>query len=282
MNKLKMALVAALALPSLHVLAEDAPEAKSDFSVSYNIGLFSQYIFRGYTQTHNDPALQGGVDIEHSSGLYVGAWASNISWIRDREDSSGYTDGASAELDLYFGYANEIGETGITYDVGYLRYMYPGDRDSGIITANATELHAGLGYGWLDGKIHVVTSDDAWTWGKTSAGGDSARGSMYYDLNATIPVGELIGHPLLNGVTANLHYGYQHFAGSGNNISSYGDWKLGVDKEFSDGINVGYYYTDTDVRNCATSEECNGSWWVKTKGEYLADENHTFYITKSF
>src|SRR6056300_195723 len=128
MNKLKMALVAALALPSFHVLAEDAPEAKSDYSVSYNIGLFSQYIFRGYTQTHNDPALQGGIDLEHSSGLYAGAWASNISWIRDRDDTA-YDDGASIEMDVYFGYANEIGETGISYDVGYLRYMYPGDRD---------------------------------------------------------------------------------------------------------------------------------------------------------
>jgi hypothetical protein len=41
------------------------------------------------------------------------------------------------------------------------------------------------------------------------------RGTTYYELNAEIPVGDLVGHPLLNGVTANLHYGYQHFAGAG-------------------------------------------------------------------
>ena len=59
--------MAALALPSFSVLAdeklklhEDAKkEATSDHSVSYNVGLFSEYIFRGYSQTHNDPALQG-------------------------------------------------------------------------------------------------------------------------------------------------------------------------------------------------------------------------------
>jgi len=276
MNKLKLALLAALALPSLNVVAEEkAEEAKSDFSISYNMGLFSQYIFRGYTQTHNDPALQGGMDIEHSSGLYIGAWASNISWIRDRDDTS-YSDGASIEMDVYFGYANEIGDTGISYDVGYLRYIYPGDRDqSYMITANTTELHAGLGYGWVDGAVHVVTSDDAWTWGRASGAGDSARGTTYYELNAEIPVGDLVGHPLLNGVTANLHYGYQHFAGAVNNQDSYGDWKLGIDKEFKDGINVGYYFTDTDVRN-------DQGWWTKTKGEYLGDDNHTFYVTKSF
>jgi len=273
MNKLKMALVAALALPSFHVLAEDAPEAKSDFSISYNMGLFSQYIFRGYTQTHNDPALQGGMDIEHSSGLYIGAWASNISWIRDRDDTA-YDDGASIEMDVYAGYANEIGDTGISYDVGYLRYIYPGDRNGGV-TANTTELHVGLGYGWVDGAVHVVTSDDAWTWGRASGAGDSAKGTTYYELNAEIPVGDLVGHPLLNGVTANLHYGYQHFAGAANNQDSYGDWKLGIDKEFKDGINVGYYFTDTDVRN-------DNGWWIKTKGEYLGDDNHTFYVTKSF
>src|SRR6056300_1465659 len=117
MNKLKMALVAALALPSFHVLAEDASEAKSDYSVSYNIGLFSQYIFRGYTQTHQDPALQGGVDIEHSSGFYVGAWGSNISWLNE-DQWRAYDNGGSVELDIYAGYANEIGETGISYDLG--------------------------------------------------------------------------------------------------------------------------------------------------------------------
>ena len=275
MNKIKMALVASLALPSFHVLAEDAPEAKSDYSVSYNIGLFSQYIFRGYTQTHNDPALQGGVDIEHSSGLYVGAWASNISWIRDREGESGYTDGASIETDLYFGYANEIGDTGISYDVGYLRYIYPGDRDPGTVTANTTELHVGLGYGWVDGAVHVVTSDDAWTWGRSGGVGDSARGTTYYELNAAIPIEDFLSHPWMSGVTATAHYGYQHFAGAANNQDSYGDWKLGLDKEFNDGINVGYYYTDTDVRN-------DNGWWEKTKGEYIGDENHTFYVTKSF
>jgi uncharacterized protein (TIGR02001 family) len=287
MNKLKLALLAALALPTLNVVAEEkAEEAKSDFSISYNMGLFSQYIFRGYTQTHNDPALQGGIDIEHSSGFYIGAWASNISWIRDRETDASYSDGGSIETDLYFGYANEIGDTGVSYDVGYLRYIYPGDRVPNYATPNTTELHVGLGYGWVDGKVHVVTSDDAWTWGRTAGTGDSARGTTYYDLNATIPIGELVGHPMLNGVTGILHYGYQHFAGANNNISSYGDWKLGLDKEFAGGINVGYYFTDTDARHCegadCTNASGQSSWWVKTNGEYLADENHTFYITKSF
>jgi len=279
MNKLKMALLAALALPTLNVVAEEAAEPGSDYSVSYNIGLFSQYIFRGYTQTHQDPALQGGIDIEHTSGFYVGAWGSNISWLNE-DQWRAYDNGGSVELDLYAGYASEIGETGISYDVGVLQYIYPGEVAPGFAKANTTEVHAGLGYGWFDTAIHVVTSNDAWTWGNGGfqADGseyDSAKGSTYYELNAEVPVGDLIDHKLLSGVTANFHVGYQHFAGASNNQDSYGDWKLGLNKSYANGIDVGYYYTGTDVRR-------GQGWWVEKSGTYLADENHTFYITKSF
>jgi uncharacterized protein (TIGR02001 family) len=43
-----------------------------EFSFSANVGLYTDYIFRGYTQTQNEPAIQGGFDVEHSSGLYAG------------------------------------------------------------------------------------------------------------------------------------------------------------------------------------------------------------------
>ena len=274
MNKLKMALVAALALPSLHVLAEDAPEAKSDYSVSYNIGLFSQYIFRGYTQTNGDPALQGGVDVEHSSGFYVGAWASNISWL---EDTNSYSHGGSLELDLYAGYANEIGDTGISYDVGFLQYLYPGDVAPDYANANTTEAHIGLGYGWFDAAVHVVTSDTAWTWG-------DARGTAYYEINAEVPVGDLVDYKYLSGVSANFHVGYQDFAGHpvyaagkyDNEIDSYADWKIGLNKNFADsGIDMGWYYTGTDTRH---------DGWFKRydEGRIYSDPTHTFYLTKSF
>ena len=84
MKTLKLALAASLAMPAMSVFAE---EVESDHSVSYNMALHSEYIFRGYTQTHNDPALSGGIDYEHSSGLYLGLWASNVSWIRDADSS---------------------------------------------------------------------------------------------------------------------------------------------------------------------------------------------------
>lgn len=268
MNKLKVALVAALSLPTFSSFADEEP--KSDYSVSYNIGLFSQYMFRGYTQTNGDPALQGGVDIEHSSGFYVGAWASNISWL---EDTNSYSHGGSLELDLYAGYANEIGDTGISYDVGILQYIYPGDVAPGLARANTTEAHVSLGYGWVDAAAHVVTSDDAWTWG-------DARGTAYYEINAEIPISDLIENKYLTGISANVHYGYQDFSGTpggyDNEIDSYADWKVGLNKNFAaSGIDMGWYYTGTDTRH--------DGWFVRyDEGRIYSDPTHTFYLTKSF
>ena len=77
-----VAVLGALSASSFVFAAEK--EAKSDFTTSGSVGLFSQYIFRGLTQTDRDPALQGNFDINHASGLYLGIWSSNISWLRDK------------------------------------------------------------------------------------------------------------------------------------------------------------------------------------------------------
>src|SRR4051794_26622315 len=79
------------------VLAQaSAPETV--YTLSYNAGLATEYRFRGISQSRFDPALQGGMDLAHHSGLYVGTWASTIKWIRD---SGGDAD---AEIDVYGGF----------------------------------------------------------------------------------------------------------------------------------------------------------------------------------
>jgi hypothetical protein len=77
-----------------------AAEAKSPHSLTANVGLFSQYIFRGLTQTNRDPAVQGGFDYAYETGgptVYVGTWASNISWLTD----GGQYSSSSLENDWY-------------------------------------------------------------------------------------------------------------------------------------------------------------------------------------
>src|SRR6476469_8451621 len=55
-----------------------APEAKPDYTITGNFGIYSQYIFRGLTQTDQKPAFQGGFDYAHTNGFYLGTWGSNI------------------------------------------------------------------------------------------------------------------------------------------------------------------------------------------------------------
>ena len=81
-----------------------------------NVALSSDYIWRGMTQTAEEPAISGGFDIAGESGLYFGTWASNVE----------FGDGAALELDWYAGYANEL-DNGFSYDIGYLAYTYPGE-----------------------------------------------------------------------------------------------------------------------------------------------------------
>jgi uncharacterized protein (TIGR02001 family) len=240
-------------------MAEEAAPAaapESPHSFSYNMGLYSQYIFRGLTQTGEEPALQGGVDYAHASGFYAGAWASNISWLEDAD----LYDNSSLEVDIYGGYAAEIGDTGIAYNVGVLQYLYPGDKKSGVKAAETTELYGSLGYGWVTGKLSVVVSDGAF-------GFDNADGSTYLELNADIPL------PWY-GLKASAHIGYQDFSGSDNKDFDYTDWKIGLAKSWDNGVNVGGFYTATDTDG--------KSFWTDSSGQHLAKDQFVFYVQKTF
>jgi uncharacterized protein (TIGR02001 family) len=214
------AVLGALAAPSFVFAAETAPAP--DLTVAYNVGLYSQYIFRGLTQTNSQPALQGGVDLKHSSGFYLGAWGSNISWLREKIGTSSdavYTSGGSLELDLYGGYRTDIKGVGI--DVGALQYWYPGKvRKPGQSDANTTEVYGAVSYGWLQGKVSSVVSNDAWGFGKeynVNSGGDDERGTYYAELNANIPLAD-------TGITALIHVARQEFNNAKQFLESISDW----------------------------------------------------------
>ena len=121
--RLKLAKLAALTLcacvstgawaQSQDVSEEDVSET-SAFEISANVAVVSDYRFRGISLSDRDPAVQGGIDISHESGLFVGTWASSIA------DYGG----SNVELDIYGGYAGSAG--GLDYTVTALAYVYPG------------------------------------------------------------------------------------------------------------------------------------------------------------
>ena len=252
---LSLAVLSALSVPTA-VFAEAAAAPAPAYTISYNVGLYSQYVFRGLTQTDEKPAIQGGVDFSHASGFYLGAWASNISWLED----GGYYDNSSLELDLYGGFRNTIGATGLGYDVAVLQYIYPGNKLTST-SADTTEVYGALSYQWLQAKVSYVASKD----GLNTA---DAQGTYYAELNANYPIGE-------TGITVNAHVGRQKYDGATLSEASYTDWKLGATKAFSNGVNVGGYYTDTNG-----SDAIYGS--SVYAGGNIAKSTFTAFVQKTF
>jgi uncharacterized protein (TIGR02001 family) len=247
------AVLSALTLPTL-AFAEDAAtpavapaaaEPASPHTFSYNVGLYSQYIFRGLTQTAERPAIQGGADYSHSSGLYAGTWASNINWLED----GGNWHSGSLEWDIYGGFRNTIGDTGIGYDVGLLNYVYPGSKTiaaqgTNFVDPYTLEAYAALSWKWLQAKYSYSITD--------TFGVKNSDGTYYVELNANYPIAD-------SGYTVMAHVGRQEFDGKSNTVVtgaadndklySYTDWKLGLSKTWANGVVVGGYYTDTNARD---------------------------------
>lgn len=237
MNKQLLASAVALALGAPVVgHAAETP----DHTVTGNFGIFSNYIFRGVTQTSEKPALQGGFDYAHKSGAYAGVWGSNISWLTD---SAFYT-ASSLELDVYGGYKGTFGKSDFGYDVGGIVYYYPGDKGAGMDNANTGEVYVGLSWQWLTAKISYSATE--------YFGFVDSTGTLYADVSANYPIGK-------TGLSVQGHVGYLKVAGSSaaataicagcNNDDAFGytDWKLGVSYALPKDFTVAVAYASTNA-----------------------------------
>jgi uncharacterized protein (TIGR02001 family) len=263
---LAVAVLGTLSFSAASFAADEAAAAPaSDFTVTTNVGVFSNYIFRGLTQTAGNAALQGGVDLTHSSGLYAGAWGSNQNWLVD----GGTYKNSSVELDVYGGYRSTIGDTGLSYDVGAIYVMYPGTfvspAGSGFVKADTAEAYGALTYSYFTFKVNYALTD--------FYGSDNSKGSSYFDLTANYPIpAEWTG---VSGLSAIAHVGRQKVNISGN-AGDYTDYKLGLAKAWDNGVSVGGYYTDTT----ASDSFYGGGLYSYTKN--LGSNFLTAYITKTF
>lgn len=227
-------LTAAAAIASTAAAQTAAPEAKPDYTLTGNFGIYSQYIFRGLTQTDRKPAAQGGFDFAHASGFYAGTWASNVSWLND----AGLVDhGQSLEWDVYGGYRHAF-DNDFGIDAGILYYGYPGDYLPGATRPNTTELYVAGSWKWVSLKYSHSVDD--------TFGIPNSKNSWYVDLSAN--------YPLTDALTLNAHVGRQEFKGSNGGVSNgdaldYTDWKIGVTWALAGGWNLGAYYTDTNARD---------------------------------
>ncbi|MXP31541.1 hypothetical protein GRI94_06875 [Erythrobacter jejuensis] len=207
-------------IPPEETLSSNGDE--SGFELSGNVALVSDYRFRGVSFSDGDIALQGGIDLGHSSGFYVGTWASSI---------SGGTAFGELELDVYAGWSGDITD-GLTFDVGLLYYIYPTGDIPGVDT-DYFEPYASVSttIGPVGATLGV-----AYAWEQDSLGNQD-NFYIYTDFEVAIPE---------TPVTLTAHLGYTDgvFATdlSGNSI----DWGIGASYAVTDSLSVGINYVDTE------------------------------------
>ncbi len=116
-----------------------AAEPAPDYDLTANLGLTSNYMWRGTTLSADQAAIQGGVDWQMNNGFYLGTWISNV--------AGGY------EQDWYGGYGFRTDE--VVWDVGYILYTYP-------VQDNLTfgEAYANLSWRMLNGGIALTLNAD--------------------------------------------------------------------------------------------------------------------------
>ena len=189
--------------------------------LSSNISLTSNYKFRGQDQDllnakNKDfkPALQGGFDYAFSNGFYVGNWNSSVNWLS----------GNSLEVDVYGGYKGEM-SPGLTYDVGVLAYMYPGNS-----LGKTTEVYLGMGYGPFSAKYSQSVSNDYFYNGSKAS---------YFNVGYATEV--------TKGLTFKAAAGMTNFKDSSK--VDFSDYSVGLSYDLGEGFSLGGAYVGATKKN---------------------------------
>lgn len=241
-NFQKTVMASSLLLVSVSAMAADK------LPVSGNVALTTNYVWRGVSQSAENPAIQGGFDYAHEKGFYLGTWGSNVNWGNDAVTSAD-GDGASMELDLYGGYKFKAGP--IDMDVGFIHYMYPGA--NGSLDYDFTELYVGGGFGPFSVKYSNASDYQ----------GPTSKSGTYLEAAVSLELPE--------GFGLDLHVGKS--GGDGVQAAfgkKYTDYKISLSKEVG-GIGFGLAYTDTNL---------SGASQIK-KGVFANDGQFMLTVSKS-
>jgi uncharacterized protein (TIGR02001 family) len=193
--------------------AAHAEDAKP-FSVTFNVGANTDYVFRGFSQTDENPSVFGGADATIGGIGYLGVWASNVD----------FNNGTDAEIDVYGGIKPTMGP--VTFDVGFVYYGYV-DQPSGS-HEDYWEGKVGASMPVGPATLGAVVYYSPEFFGKT---GDA----WYYEANASYAVPDTkfsfsgaVGH---QEVDTGLDYT---------------TWNAGIGYAFDDHIGFDLRYWDTD------------------------------------
>lgn len=213
---LTFSLVTVAPFVSLLVNAEAADEKQYELAATATMA--TDYLFRGVSQTLEDPAVQASFDFSHVSGVFAGIWSSNV----DFQDRGAADDQADQEVDIYLGYGTDI-NSDWSVDATLIRYIYPGTASDSDIDYN--ELLASVHFrdrvSFMVGYSNKVFNID--------------EAGVYYALSGNLPLPDYVV------LTASV--GYYDLDDALND--SYTDWSVGAE------ITTGMFtsrlaYVDTD------------------------------------
>lgn len=250
---LTLAALTAIAPAWAEEAAEEEPGSWLPGEFSGSVALTSNYMFRGISQTNNEPAIQGAINYTLDTGLlgtsvYGGVWGSNVDFQDDDE--------AQVELDWSFGLKGDIGETGIGWNLGGVYYNYPGAR--GRLNYDYWEILPSLSYApidWVSVSVGMPYSPDFF----------AGSGNAYYP-NGTVAVTIPGIPPKWFKLTANGGIGYQFIDDNDNfGTPSYLTWTLGLTANVK-GVDIGVAYYDTNISksDCFASQNLCDTRFVGT------------------
>ena len=236
-----IALAATAVLSSTGAIAEEAAAPVPDIAVTSNVGITSDYRFRGISQNDRKVSFQGGFDVAFKQGFYLGTWGSNVSqWTA--------TNG-SVEVDLYGGYKTEIG--GVALDIGAINYNYPGNTSY----STTSEAYVGLGYGPATFKTSYVLSKNYFA----STGGNDASGTAYFDLSLAQEIAPKLTAVAHAGYTAYKDKQYVNYSTTGK--FSYADYNVGLTYDLNGFVFGAKYYWNSlkaGTKDYANATSTNG------------------------
>lgn len=253
MKKTLLAVALASSLTSFGAVAADkAPEPS--YTLSGNIGLVSDYRFRGVSQSQKKPALQAGLDLVLANGLSFGTWTSNVSQWANL--------GGSQEVDLYGAYSKEI--AGVSLSIGGIQYWYP--RNIAAPSNNTFEYFLSAAYGPVSYKVSQGNGD--WF-------GVEADGATYHELAASL--GSL---GLSEKYSFSIHIGKQTVKEAGSRIADdvgFTDYSAKVGYAISDDLSL-----SVTASRVKYSNKSNGETQYSFDGKKLGGSAVVASITKTF
>lgn len=218
-------------------------------SISGNVGVTSEYVFRGISMSNEDPALQATLDLT-CGRFYLGVQATSIP-----TDTNG-----STKFDIYGGVKTKTGP--VTWDLGFIYYTFPGiptnyDADFVDLKVSASgEVWKG---GTLTGTVlyspeYMFSSGTVWT----------VEGTF----SQTLPK-IAIFTPTFSASVGSLT-----FDDNPNYLSDYVYWNVGVTLGFHEKWSLDLRYTDTDLSDY-DCHDIAGSYNV-CDGRFVATLKYSF------